>query len=36
MIEGLICVFVIFPLFAALGVAGGLLMGLICRLRGCE
>jgi len=32
MIEGLICVFVIFPLFAALGAAGGLLMGLICRL----
>ena len=32
MIEGLICVFVIFPLFAALGAVGGLLMGLICRL----
>ena len=32
MIEGLICVFVILPLFAALGAAGGLLMGLICRL----
>ncbi len=32
MIEGLICVFVIYPLFVALGAAGGLLMGLICRL----
>jgi hypothetical protein len=32
MIEGLICAFVILPLFAVLGALGGLLMGLICRL----
>jgi hypothetical protein len=32
MLEGLICAILIYPLFVALGAAGGLLMGLICRL----
>ena len=31
LIEGLICVVIILPLFCALGVFGGLLMGAICR-----
>jgi hypothetical protein len=32
LIEGLICAVVIVPMFALLGMAGGLLMGLVCRL----
>jgi len=32
MIEGLICAALIAPLFALLGIVGGLLMGLVCRL----
>ena len=32
MIEGLVCAIIIAPLFAALGMLGGLLMGAICRL----
>jgi hypothetical protein len=32
MIEGLICAFVIAPLFAVLGGVGGLIMGAVCRL----
>lgn len=32
MIEGLICVLLIVPLFALLGAVGGLLMGAVCRL----
>jgi hypothetical protein len=31
MIEGLICAFIIFPLFALLGIVGGLAMGVVCR-----
>jgi hypothetical protein len=31
LIEGLICAFIIFPLFALLGVIGGLAMGVVCR-----
>jgi hypothetical protein len=31
LIEGLICAVIIVPLFAALGILGGLIMGLICR-----
>jgi hypothetical protein len=31
LIEGLICVIIILPLFCALGALGGLLMGVICR-----
>jgi hypothetical protein len=31
MIEGLICAFIIFPLFSLLGIAGGLAMGIVCR-----
>lgn len=30
--EGLICAFIILPMFAALGALGGLLMGLVCRM----
>ncbi|WP_437881835.1 SRPBCC family protein [Pseudomonas sp. LRF_L74] len=33
LIEGLICIAMALPLFCLLGSAGGLLMGLICRLR---
>ena len=32
LIEGLICAVVIVPVFATIGVAGGLLMGAVCRL----
>jgi hypothetical protein len=32
LIEGLICAIVIVPMFGALGMLGGLLMGLVCRL----
>ncbi len=32
MIEGLICAVVIVPLFATIGVVGGLAMGMVCRL----
>lgn len=32
MVEGLICAIVIVPLFASIGIVGGLLMGLCCRL----
>jgi hypothetical protein len=31
LIEGLICAIIIVPMFAALGVLGGVLMGLVCR-----
>lgn len=32
MIEGLICAIVIVPVFAAIGVVGGLIMGVVCRV----
>jgi hypothetical protein len=32
MIEGLVCVIVIAPLFAAVGSVGGLIMGVVCRI----
>ena len=32
LIEGLICAVVIVPLFAAIGMVGGLLMGIVCRV----
>ena len=32
MVEGLICAIVIVPIFAAIGIIGGLIMGLVCRI----
>jgi hypothetical protein len=32
MVEGLICAVVIVPIFAAVGVVGGLIMGIVCRI----